>query len=411
VGITKPLDLSQVTTEGDADYGLMGDVSSIDSGKPHSSFDDRDAAADGKTKEYPVAGVAAGKVSVSAQNSGVKALNKIRATGSSTGEFSDEEDGDAGVSSVFENLSDCKQIPTETTRIVVKERLNNARYLNKFLEFINSSLPVGGELVCYVESNEQRYERKSSGFPKYLHTVGRFYDFVVHRVLPKVSFTQGLYFSVTKGHDRPVSLSEMLGRLISCGFKVQTFDVVGGLIRISSTKIGEPAFNKHASYGFLIKLTRVGRNAGNVGIYKLRTMHPYSEYLQDYIFQMNNLSHGGKFKDDFRVTTWGRWLRKFWLDEQPMWINFLRGEMKLVGVRPLSRHYFELYPKEMQEYRSRFKPGLLPPFYADMPVTFEEIVDSERRYLQQFEKDPYRTDLRYLLTIFKNIFIRRARSS
>jgi hypothetical protein len=65
----------------------------------------------------------------------------------------------------------------------------------------------------------------------------------------------------------------------------------------------------------------------------------------------------------------------------------------------------------MQEYRTRFKPGLIPPFYADLPVTFEEIVDSERRYLQQYEKNPFRTDVRYLVRVFKNIFVRRARSS
>lgn len=310
--------------------------------------------------------------------------------------------------SVHKEIND---IPAGCTRVLVKERLNNARYLNKFLENINRNMVCGGELVCFVEINEQRNERMKSRYPLYWNFGGRFLDFSVNRVLPKLSVTQTLYFSITKGFDRPVSLPEALGRLISCGYRVETFDAVEGLIRITAQKTGDPVYNNRASYGFLIRLTRVGRNGEDVDIYKFRTMHPYSEYLQDYIFQMNNLKHGGKFKDDFRVTTWGRWLRKFWLDEQPMWINFFKGEMKLVGVRPLSRHYFELYPKEMQEYRARFKPGLFPPFYADLPDTFEEIVDSERRYLQQYEKSPVRTDIRYILKIFKNIFIRRARSS
>jgi lipopolysaccharide/colanic/teichoic acid biosynthesis glycosyltransferase len=345
--------------------------------------------------------------SVNEHDAGIKALKNIRAASVSLNPGSD----DVLDSVVLELISDIKGTSNNCSRVVVKERLNNARYLNKFLETINQCLAIGGQLVCYVESNEQRYYRKSDQYPVFIRSVGRFYDFVVHRVFPKLSLTQGIYFSITKGLDRPVSLSETLGRLISCGYTVQSYDVVGGLIRITAIKTGEPAYNTRASYGFLIKLTRVGRNAEDVGIYKFRTMHPYSEYLQDYIFQMNSLKHGGKFKDDFRVTTWGRWLRKFWLDEQPMWFNFLKGEMKLVGVRPLSRHYFELYPKDMQEYRSRFKPGLLPPFYADMPITFDEIVDSERRYLQQYEKNPVRTDITYMITIFKNIFIRRARSS
>src|SRR5690606_24682592 len=107
---------------------------------------------------------------------------------------------------------------------------------------------------------------------------------------------------------------------------------------------------------------------------------------------LNNLDEGGKFKNDFRIPTWGRWMRRLWLDELPMIINVLRGEMKLVGVRPLSRHYFNLYPPEIQELRTRHTPGLLPPFYRDLPKAFDEIVASEARYLRSYEKMPLRTD-------------------
>ena len=48
-----------------------------------------------------------------------------------------------------------------------------------------------------------------------------------------------------------------------------------------------------------------------------------------------------------------------------MLINFFKGDMKLVGVRPLSKQYFELYKKEVRERRIKYKPGLIPPF---MPI-------------------------------------------
>jgi lipopolysaccharide/colanic/teichoic acid biosynthesis glycosyltransferase len=139
-------------------------------------------------------------------------------------------------------------------------------------------------------------------------------------------------------------------------------------------------------------------------------MHPFSEYLQAYILKHNNLAEGGKFKNDFRVTTIGKILRKSWIDELPMFYNLLRGDIKLVGVRPLSKHYFSLYTKELQEKRIRFKPGLIPPFYADMPVTLEDIMDSEIKYLEQYEKSPFLTDCRYFWKAMYNIFIKRARS-
>jgi lipopolysaccharide/colanic/teichoic acid biosynthesis glycosyltransferase len=105
-------------------------------------------------------------------------------------------------------------------------------------------------------------------------------------------------------------------------------------------------------------------------------------------------------------------MRRYWIDELPMILNLLKGEMKLVGVRPLSIQYFNLYNKDLQEKRVKFKPGLLPPFYADMPQTLDEIQESEMKYLRDCEaKGVMTTDFKYLFLILKNILIKKARSS
>jgi len=162
----------------------------------------------------------------------------------------------------------------------------------------------------------------------------------------------------------------------------------------------------------LIKLRRVGKNGKIFDVYKIRTMHSYSEYLQAYVYDHYDLQEGGKFNNDIRISTLGRIMRKYFLDELPMLLNLLKGDMKIVGVRPLSNHYFSLYSKELQEKRVKFKPGLLPPFYADMPQTLEEIQDSEMKYLKQCEeKGTFLTDFCYFFKILKNIFVKRARSA
>ena len=143
----------------------------------------------------------------------------------------------------------------------------------------------------------------------------------------------------------------------------------------------------------------------------MRTMAPYSEYLQGYVYEKNDLKSGGKLQDDFRITYWGRVFRKLWIDEIPMIYNLIKGEMKLVGVRPLSKHYFSLYPKDMQQLRTKYKPGLLPPYYVDLPKTLEDIVESERKYLTCYQKSPIWTDVKYFVLIFNNIIIKGARSS
>ncbi|NBV31568.1 MAG: hypothetical protein EBR93_03400, partial [Bacteroidetes bacterium] len=101
---------------------------------------------------------------------------------------------------------------------------------------------------------------------------------------------------------------------------------------------------------------------------------------------------------------------KLWIDELPMIYNWLKGEMKLVGVRPLSKQYYNLYPQDIKELRARVKPGLVPPFYADMPGTLEEIVESERMYIQSYLEAPFRTDIRYFFLAFNNIIFKKARS-
>jgi len=229
--------------------------------------------------------------------------------------------------------------------------------------------------------------------------------------LPKLDTTKALYFKWTKGKGRVISLAEILGRLYSCGFKVVEYKREDNITVITAEKTAEPLFKMNPSYGPLIKLERVGYKGKMISVYKFRTMHPFSEFIQEYVFHKNNLAEGGKISNDFRITSWGKFMRALWIDELPMVINFIKGEMKLVGVRPLSLQYFKLYPKEVQELRTSIKPGLVPPFYADMPVTFEEIVESERKYLLRYKKSPLRTDVAYFFKAMRNILIKNVRSS
>ena len=95
-----------------------------------------------------------------------------------------------------------------------------------------------------------------------------------------------------------------------------------------------------------------------------------------------------------------------------MLLNLLKGDMKLVGVRPISQHYYSLYCKELQEQRVKHKPGLLPPFYADMPKTLDEIQASEMRYLTMCEKrGTLLTDFVYFWRILYSILFKRAHSA
>jgi lipopolysaccharide/colanic/teichoic acid biosynthesis glycosyltransferase len=289
-------------------------------------------------------------------------------------------------------------------------RINDIRYINKYFEHVNRETGDGCYLVASVETKEARKERLYDKFSFPIRGPYYFLDFILKRVLPKWKPTRAIYFYITNGRNRVVSLTEALGRLVSCGYKIVDHKKIKYNTWIVAEKVKEPAYDMQATYGALVRLNRVGKGGKIIKVIKLRTMYPYSEYLQEYIYEKHDLEEGGKFKDDFRNTSYGQFFRRFWLDEFPMFINYFKGEMKLVGVRPLSRHYFELYPEDLQELRVKVKPGLVPPYYADMPNGLEEIQESERNYLTAYLQNPVKTDIRYFFKSFYNILFKGARS-
>ncbi|MFO7864338.1 MAG: sugar transferase [Salinivirgaceae bacterium] len=296
------------------------------------------------------------------------------------------------------------------TCITNLKRINDVRYINKFFSSVNQKLKIDGLFIGCVETKNQRKKRLLNKFPPVLNMIYYTFDYLLKRVAPKFNLTKRLYFFLTRGHNRVISKAETLGRLYSCGFEVEETRNINGMLYFIARKIRKPYFDPTPTYGPLIKLKRVGKGGKEFFVYKFRTMHPFSEYLQPYIYKHYQLKKGGKFKNDFRITTLGKFMRKFWIDELPMIINLLKGDMKIVGVRPLSTHYYNLYDDDLKKLRIQVKPGLVPPFYADMPKTLDEIQESERKYILAYQKHPFLTDWRYFWKAFINIVFKHARS-
>lgn len=295
-------------------------------------------------------------------------------------------------------------------QIVNIRKINHISYINKFFETVFTKLRHGGIYILCVETLEIRKRKINKKFIFPLSWLKRLFDYGIHRIWPRLPYLRKLYFFIWKNRNKRLSYAETLGRLYSCGFEYISEMEADENIWFAVCKKNQPVFDFNATYGPLIKLKRIGKNGKVFNVYKFRTMHPFSEFLQDFVYKRHALEKGGKFKNDFRVTTIGRFMRKTWIDELPMLFNLMRGDVKLFGVRPLSKHYLSLYPEDLQQLRSKFKPGLIPPFYYDLPESFEEIIESERRYLEAFSKKPYITDCRYFCKALWNILFKNARS-
>jgi lipopolysaccharide/colanic/teichoic acid biosynthesis glycosyltransferase len=104
---------------------------------------------------------------------------------------------------------------------------------------------------------------------------------------------------------------------------------------------------------------RAGHYGKGFKMWKFRTMHSDAEARRVELESLNEMSGPVfKIKDDPRIFRFGRWLRKTSIDELPQLINVLRGEMSLVGPRPLPVYEIQRIEKHAQRRRLSVKPGL-----------------------------------------------------
>jgi hypothetical protein len=295
--------------------------------------------------------------------------------------------------------------------IINLRQVNNIQHPNKMFRAVNTMLPEKGIYAGRLETYSQRKELIYRQAGPYLGKVLWLVDFLLHRVIPRIPYLDNLYFNITNGRFRAISQAEILGRLVYCGFDIVNITSIQGLTYFIAEKARKPAEFHSPSYYPIIKLSRIGQHGKMIGVYKFRTMHPYSEYLQDYVIRLNGYNDRGKPANDFRVTGWGIVFRKLWIDELPQLINVVKGEMKLVGLRPLSRFRFNEFPGDLQRERIKFKPGCFPPYVAlNMPDDKLNIL-AERIYIEELHKRPYTTDIRYFLLAVYNILASKIRSS
>ncbi len=127
--------------------------------------------------------------------------------------------------------------------------------------------------------------------------------------------------------------------------------ILGLLIRIDSPG---PILYRHY---------RVGRGGRIFGVYKFRSMYRDSKERLENILRTNPAASREwnscfKLKDDPRITRMGRFLRRTSLDELPQLFNVLKGEMSLVGPRPVLEEEITKYYKEYADYYYLVRPGI-----------------------------------------------------
>jgi len=289
-------------------------------------------------------------------------------------------------------------------------QLNDFRRINEYFIEVNRVLKNAGVFVSCGQTLDERRRNIKNNYIKILAYPILFFDFIFNRVFPKLDILKGIYFSVTKGKNRPISRCEIIGRLHFCGFTVIATKEIDNRLYFIAVKEKEPSKHPNPSYGLLYKKRAVGKNEKNIYVYKFRTMHPYSEYVHEYMVRNFGYTEKGKPANDFRVTRWGKWMRHLWLDELPQLINVLKGEMKLVGIRPITKTFLSEFPSDIRKLRAKYKPGCIPAYVSLLKQSKEGFIEAEIQYLLEKEKHPIWTDVKYLTLGIWNIATNKIRS-
>lgn len=153
------------------------------------------------------------------------------------------------------------------------------------------------------------------------------------------------------------------------------------------------------------KQTRIGLHGREFKVWKFRTMITNADQLQKNLEASNEMKDGVlfKMKDDPRITRIGKFLRRYSLDELPQLFNVVRGEMSLIGPRPLPVRDVEKFSKH-HFIRQEVLPGLTGFWQVSgrSDITdFEKVVSLDVQYMESWSLG---LDLQILLKTVAVVF-------
>lgn len=183
-------------------------------------------------------------------------------------------------------------------------------------------------------------------------------------------------------------LKRMFDLIISLSCLVITSPILAVTYLLISMKLGKPV---------LFKQTRPGKNEKPFDIYKFRTMTTKFD------------DKGQLLPDELRMTKLGSKIRNSSIDELPQLINVLKGDLSLVGPRPLLMEYLPLYDEE-QRKRHNVKPGITgwAQINGRNAITWDQKFKLDVWYA---ENQSFKLDMYILYKTFENVLKKKDISS
>lgn len=182
--------------------------------------------------------------------------------------------------------------------------------------------------------------------------------------------------------------------LLLCVFISPLLVFIAFLVKLDSK--GD-VFFKHKRYGL---------SGEAFYVYKFRTMVNGAHELQSKISHLNEMNGGKLFKSDKdpRITSLGKFLRKTSLDELPQLFNILRGEMTIIGPRPISTPISDYEQEELKRFKVKPGLGCIWQAYFRHHTDFSMWMKTDIMYVENVN---FKLDVKLFFSIFKGVLLKK----
>ncbi len=264
------------------------------------------------------------------------------------------------------------EVPAWSTDTLSAPRLPEIRHLARSLDVQRAIVAPDSmepeamlNLICTLEA----VDVKVSVLPRLLQVVGSSVEF---DDLDGLNVMGVRHFALTRSSAFVKRAFDLVVALLGLLAAAPLMLTISLAVKLESRGRGQVFFRQR----------RVGKHGEHFDLYKFRTMVPDADRLKDSLRHRNESEGLFKIADDPRVTRVGRLLRKTALDELPQLINIVRGEMSLVGPRPLVVDEDE-HVKGWFRRRLELMPGMTGPWQILGPsrVPLQEMVAIDYLYV------------------------------